>query len=375
MTTANLTHIERQALQSPINLADGHARQTLHPSTMSALVERFGGLMSAPVDVTEIEGQFLDALTARSGVPYNRPRTWISYSASIAIDIVAKLLTRRGLRVGLVTPTFDNLSALIERNGTELVAIPEEWLTPSVDFDRLSTLGLTALFVVQPNNPTGTSWSKATWEAVCTWAAKNNIVLIGDMSFRLFDVEMCWDQLELAERTGASLIVIEDTGKIMPLHDTKVGVVTCTPDLELELREIHEAVLLNVSSIDLALITVVLGGPSSAVDEIQRARDLVRANKQLVKAFADQHDLSILSIGGLSVEWIDVGPMKAQIVNACVDRGLVVLPGEYFHWDEHEDNRGVNRVRLALMRDEGVLADGLARFSDALSTILSPALS
>jgi aspartate/methionine/tyrosine aminotransferase len=375
MTTANLTHIERQALHSPINLADGHARQSLHPATMGALVERFSGLMSAPVDVTEIEGRFLDALTARSGVPYNRPRTWISYSASIAIDIVAKLLTRRGLRVGLITPTFDNLSALIERNGTELVAIPEEWLTPSVDFDRLSMLGLSALFVVQPNNPTGTSWSRATWEAVCTWAAQNNIVLVGDMSFRLFDVEMCWNQLELAERTGASLILIEDTGKIIPLHDTKVGVVTCTRDLELELREIHEAVLLNVSSIDLALITVVLGDPTSAIDEIQRARDLVRANKQLVSAFADQHDLSILSIGGLSVEWIDIGPMKSQIVNACVDRGLIVLPGEYFHWDELKDNRGVNRVRLALMRDEGVLRDGLAMFSDALTTLLSPALS
>ena len=172
MTSENLTHIERLALHSPINLADGHARQSLHPATMSAVVERFSALMSAPVDVTEIEGEFLDALTARSGVPYNRPRTWISYSASIAIDIVAKLLTRRGLRVGLVAPTFDNLSALIERNGTELVAVPEEWLTPTVDFDRLMSLGLSALFVVQPNNPTGTSWSQGTWEDVCTWAAR-----------------------------------------------------------------------------------------------------------------------------------------------------------------------------------------------------------
>jgi aspartate/methionine/tyrosine aminotransferase len=375
MTSENLTHIERQALQSHINLADGHARQSLHPTTMSAVVERFGALMSAPVDVTEVEGEFLDALTSRSGVPYNRPKTWISYSASVAIDIVAKLLTRRGLRVGLVTPTFDNLSALIERNGTELVAVPEEWLTPNVDFDRLSSLGLSALFVVQPNNPTGTSWSQGTWQDVCTWAARNNVLLVGDMSFRLFDPEMCWDQLQLAERTGASLILIEDTGKIVPLHDTKVGVVTCTPDLEAELREIHEAVLLNVSSIDLALITVVLGGARSGVDEIQRARDLVRSNKQQVKTFADQHDLTILSVGGLSVEWIDVGPMKSQIVSACVDRGLIVLPGEYFHWNELEDNRGTDRVRLALMRDDEVLRDGLTRFSAALSTLLSPALS
>jgi aspartate/methionine/tyrosine aminotransferase len=374
MTSENLTHIERQALQSHINLADGHARQSLHPTTMSAVVERFSALMSAPVDVTEVEGEFLDALTSRSGVPYNRPRTWISYSASVAIDIVAKLLTRRGLRVGLVTPTFDNLSALIERNGTELVAVPEEWLTPNVDFDRLSSLGLSALFVVQPNNPTGTSWSQDTWQDVCTWSARNNVLLVGDMSFRLFDPEMCWDQLQLAERTGASLILIEDTGKIVPLHDTKVGVVTCTPDLEAELREIHEAVLLNVSSIDLALITVVLGA-RSGVDEIQRARDLVRSNKQQVKAFADQHDLTILSVGGLSVEWIDVGPMKSQIMSACVDRGLIVLPGEYFHWNELEDNRGTDRVRLALMRDDEVLRDGLTRFSAALSTLLSPALS
>jgi aspartate/methionine/tyrosine aminotransferase len=381
MTTENLTHIERLALHSPINLADGHARQSLHPATMSAVVERFNGLMSAPVDVTEIEGEFLDALTARSGVPYNRPRTWISYSASIAIDIVAKLLTRRGLRVGLVTPTFDNLSALIERNGTELVAVPEEWLTPTVDFDRLSSLGLTALFVVQPNNPTGTSWSQGTWQDVCTWAARNNILLVGDMSFRLFDPDMCWDQLQLAQRTGASLILIEDTGKIVPLHDTKVGVVTCTPDLEAELREIHEAVLLNVSSIDLALITVALGGARSGIDEIQRARELVRSNKQQVKAFAAAHGLTILSIGGLSVEWVDVGPMKSQIVSACVDRGLIVLPGEYFHWNELQDNRGTDRVRLALMRDDEVLRDGLTRFGEALSTLstrsalLSPALS
>lgn len=373
MTSENLTHIERLALHSPINLADGHARQSLHPATLSAVVERFSSLMSSPVDVTEIEGEFLDVMTSRSGVPYNRPRTWISYSASIAIDIVAKLLTRRGLRVGLVTPTFDNLSALIERNGTELVPVPEEWLTPTVDFDRLSSLGLSALFVVQPNNPTGTSWSQGTWQDVCTWAAQNNILLVGDMSFRLFDPEMCWDQLELASRTGASLILIEDTGKIVPLHDTKVGVVTCTPDLELELREIHEDVLLNVSSIDLALITVVLGGAGSGVDEIQRARDLVRSNKQHVKAFAEQHDLTILSIGGLSVEWIDVGPKKAQIVSDCVDRGLIVLPGEYFHWNEFD--RGTDRVRLALMRDEEVLRDGLTRFGAALSTLLSPALS
>jgi aspartate/methionine/tyrosine aminotransferase len=375
MTTKNLTHIEKQALRSPINLADGHARQSLHPATLEAVVDRFRAVVHGAIDVAGVETEFLDAFTARSHTPYDENKTWICYSASIAIDIVAKLLTRRGLRVGLVTPTFDNLSALIDSNGAELIPVPEEILVPQVDFDRLSALALDSLVVVMPNNPTGTSWDVDQWSLACSWAARSGVVLVGDMSFRLFDRAMCWDQLALAESHGASLILIEDTGKIVPLHDTKVGVITCTKDLAADLNEIHESVLLNCSSIDLALITVVLGDSHSKIDEIERARSLVRMNRKRVRDHADRLGLSALSMGDLSVEWVDVGPAKYELVGACMERGLIVLPGEYFHWNETDVNQGAHRIRLALMRDEDVIQDGLARMSEALESLHSPALS
>lgn len=361
MHDRNLTMIERRGLRQSVNLADGHARQTLSEQARRSLSQCCDELIEAgALDVLRAEYHFLDALAARLMTKYPDSQSYILYSASISVDLAAKLLRRRNLSVHLMMPTFDNLAALITMNGVTVRSVPEGRICPAIDLDYLDQLNIESLLVVLPNNPTGARLPREEIGKLFEWAAGRRVLLILDMSFRFLIPEYSADLLAEAESRGASALLIDDTGKVLSLLDSKMSVITCTSDLIREVEGVHDEILLNTSAFEMELLAKFLDPAGVCGAELTRVRQLISTNRQVVQD--SLHDCGVQPVmtadDEMSVEWIRFGPDAEEIVRECANRGLQILPGRLFFWDSAVQNRGQDFVRIALMRDTEQIVAG-----------------
>lgn len=354
MHDRNLTAIERRGLRQSVNLADGHARQQLSEDASRALRQVCDDLFAArTVDVLDSEFRFLDALAARLTTKYPDGQSHVLYSASISVDLAAKLLRRRSQTVHLMKQAFDNLAALVAMNGVEIRSVPEQVICPVTDFDYLDQQAIESLFIILPNNPTGARLSVEDIGRLLDWCADHGVLLIMDMSFRLLIRDYAIDLLAEAESRGASTLIIDDTGKVLSLLDTKMSVVACTKDLAREVESICEEILLNTSAFEMELLAKFLDPHGPCADELVRVRALVAANRQIVQdTLRTSGVVPVMSPDEeMSVELVRFGPDCEEILRDCASHGLQLLPGRLFFWDAESAQSGREYARIALMRD------------------------
>ena len=184
----SLTFWEWQALSSEANLSDGHARGWISAAHRE-LVARMPSIYEFSVYSSQDSAQtsFLDSFYKSTGQfeAFSVEKTFFYYSASVAIDAVFSSLVRSGTSVlGMITPTFDNLSALARGRGLSLIPLEERFLW---DLDHLSSHiddSFQALMIVMPNNPTGQEVSEEHLRSMAAECTKRRITLVVDASFR-----------------------------------------------------------------------------------------------------------------------------------------------------------------------------------------------
>lgn len=369
-TDSSLTEWEWAALDKRFNLADGHAHLELPEESRLSLgdLNELFAAAEAPGQ-EQSEREFLDSfftLTAQTLTLEPEPPL-LHYSSSVSIEIVAKALCARGARtVALIAPTFDNIPMLLRRHGLELVPFSDEaWRDGKVDSDLL--MRTDALFLVVPNNPTGTEPDASSFRRVMQGCIATRTVLVCDFSFRLYSQLSRWDQYATAQETdGLEWVFLEDTGKAWPARELKVGICSASATLAPLLERITDEVLLNVSPFTLGVLKRFIqcdqaridrGGLPLGVDVVTRNRDVLR------RALAESPLQAPAKSSLISVEWIGV-PKSWRATKFCAwldDQGLSLLPGSPFHW---ESSRGEEFVRIALMRDPEVFEAAAVRLAE-----------
>ncbi|MGW5971135.1 pyridoxal phosphate-dependent aminotransferase [Streptomyces sp. NPDC055186] len=376
-STYSLTEHEWPALAAgTINLADAHARHSLSSDSVRRISEVTQNLLAnAGPDYFEAETWFREALTRHTGQHYPVHASYLTYSASVALDVIAKYLRSVQGPIGMLTPTFDSVPALFARSGLDLVPVPEDRILPNCDTGFLDSLGLGALVVVAPNNPTGAILSPDQAFVLLEWAARHDVLLVLDASFRMFDPGMKLDLVEMANDIGADATTVDDTGKTIPLHDTKVGVLTATRALARDLGSICTDVLLNVSELNIRMLAALLedDGPHG---EAARARAVATANQRhLEKRFSLTLDLPDEHAFQRSVAWLHLGRHRDAVLDACRARSVKVLPGDRFYWDRDlgdTDNPGSQWIRVPLLRDKDSFNRGLDALDSARRSVKAP---
>ncbi len=368
----SMTEIQRRASSYDVDLSDAHAKQSLQPWSRQALVAAFAALVHERADTRPDLAEFFTAgLSAHNGHPYAAASTQMVYSASIALSVAARLVRKRGRRVvGVVTPTVDSVPAQFSGIGLRAVGILERTLMPHCDIDRLNALNLDALVVVMPNNPTGGRLSRAELTRIVVWAARHDVVLILDMSFRLLDPITHWDVVAVADDAGADVLVVDDTGKTLSLGGTKIAVVSASRRLCADVSRLSGDILLAVSELDFLLLGTLLNdaGPEG---EVEAARRLIRANLTYLS-----RRLGTVGVGvpfteapdyQPSVAWISLGPARDRIVEACRSRSVAVTVGDHFYWSADGSEMGAGQIRLALLRDAEYFARGVDLLIEAIA--------
>jgi aspartate/methionine/tyrosine aminotransferase len=352
----NLTQLEMAALDAPINLADGHPRQPLTPSQLR-IVESLSQLYSEAeqASIPELERttscEFVTALGQDTACDPSLEMK-ACYSSSVAIQMVATALARRTRRVGLVDPTFDNIPALLRAAGLELVAVPE------ADFvlDPGSCAGRAeVVFLTSPNNPTGQVVAEPALRELAAACARAKTMLVMDASFRGFDRRAQYDHYEVLLESGCEFVVVEDTGKIWPSLELKLGFLVYPAASSLALSKIYSDILLSVSPFTLSVVRAftadyVAGG----ADQLHA---LVATNRAAAReVLGDSGASSPDRDSRLSVERVHLpSPIRADAASReLIRRGVHVLPCGPFHWHEWSEGNEFLRIALARSRDDVV---------------------
>jgi aspartate/methionine/tyrosine aminotransferase len=375
----DLTQHEIQALKMRHNLADAHTHQSQSPAQRE-IVGRLPELWYEAEQKTqaEFEQRFLDAFFRLHGQPTARAKnkTMLSYAASISTVVAAMYLTRERMSVTLIEPCFDNLHDVLANMGVPLYPIHEQAFA-DVDsiYDNLRRQVKTdALFLVDPNNPTGSSLlqhGKQGFAEVIRYCRDYRKVLLIDFCFASFTLHGTgpsrFDIYQMLEESQITYLAIEDTGKTWPVQDAKCAMLTPSDDIQRTVYDLHTSVLLNVSPFVLNMLTQYV--EESIKDRMHSVRSLLERNREIARHALDGTVLTYLEpVCNVSVAWfrIDHPTLSAtELQRLGADSDVYVLPGKFFLWSE--PSLGDQYIRIALARDSDMFASAMDKLRTTLN--------
>ncbi len=368
----NLTQLELCALDAPVNLADGHARQSLTQSQQGLIDELprfFTEANDTPFATVEHRAHeaFFSALgQMRAPIKVGRVRS--AYSSSVAIDVVGRCLAAVDAQVGLIHPTFDNIPDLLKSRGLKLIPFEETAISAGVLPEELRPGD--CVFVTVPNNPTGHTLSAAQLGDLAQACASLSLTLAIDASFRGFDSRAQYDYYEILDAAGGNYVVIEDSGKLWPMAELKLGFIAFGERCPLALDKALSDVLLSVSPVILGLIERL--AIDAASGGLQALHHLIKDNRLAVaRAIAQSRSLSWPdSDARVSVARIGLDePRASALARQLAADGIHVLACGPFHWADRSG--GERYLRIALARDTheveiaaAALVDRITRYGD-----------
>jgi aspartate/methionine/tyrosine aminotransferase len=363
----NLTTMEVDALSDidgGLNLTDGHARLDLsaeQTAIVARIPEMFTTASRAPFPAIEAAAHraFLHAIGQHSA-PVGTGRILSCYSSTLATDIVARALPA-GATIAVLHPTFDNIADLFTTRGLHLVPLTEEallareWPGPPVS----------AVVVTQPNNPTGLVTPEGHLRSLAEHAVAHGQIIIIDASFRGQVPDAQYDSYAILDSAGVQWITIEDTGKLWPTHELKIGMLAYSERTRLPIERAFSESLLAASPVVLQLVAALAEDWTRGGYE--RARDLVERNRATVREAIESVGLELadpasqISVARISLP--EGGPDSSVLRKDLLERGVHVLPCTPFHWAAPED--GLRYIRISLARPFETVQRAVRTLADA----------
>ena len=374
----DLTQHEIKALRTRYNLADAHTHQRQSPS-QDKVVSRLPELWYESEEKQQafFEKRFINAFFRLHKQPTAaaRGKTLLSYSASVSTMVGAMYLAQHDMSVSLVEPCFDNLVDLLKHMGVGVAPLPEEVLAdPGAIYQQLGKIHTDALYLVDPNNPTGFSLLKDGrhgFSEVVRWCRDTGTVLMIDFCFASF--ALCderfdrFDVYQLLEDSGVTYMAIEDTGKTWPVQDAKCAMITVSDDIREQVYNIHTAVLLNVSPFVLNVLAQYV--EDSIHDEFASIREVISENRRVAKESLTGTILEhVEPVVNTSVAWFRITAEEitaTQLQARLLEHEIYVLPGTYFYWDD--SSKGERYIRVALARKPEMFAAAMRLTREVLN--------
>jgi DNA-binding transcriptional MocR family regulator len=188
--------------------------------------------------------------------------------------------------------------------------------------------------------------------------------MVLDTSFRGFDTTAQYDHCAVLADTGCRYVIVEDTGKLWPTLDLKIGILVFPPNDPLPLRRIYTDLLLGVSPLILLLVRhFAEDAAAGGFDEVHR---FIAHNRVLLRHhLGNATPLSLADPDSrISVARIALPPgtLASEMCRALRGQNVHVLPCGQFHWAEPA--AGEHFVRLALSRPPEAVTSAAAAIRD-----------
>jgi aspartate/methionine/tyrosine aminotransferase len=219
--------------------------------------------------------------------------------------------------------------------------------------------------LTHPNNPTGLITPPEHLRSLAEHAARLHQTVIIDASFRGQVRDAQYDTYAVLDAAGADWITIEDTGKLWPTHELKIGFLAYSSRTTLPIERAFSESLLSASPVVLQLVTALAGDWVSGGYE--RARDHVRRNRAILEETLAEVGLRLADpTSQISVARVELplyGPDSGLLYKDLLARGVHVLPCAPFHWADPE--QGLRFIRLSLARPTSTVTTAARALADS----------
>jgi aspartate/methionine/tyrosine aminotransferase len=239
------------------------------------------------------------------------------------------------------------------------------WTLDTAELATLVTPRTRAIFLCNPNNPTGARVDAATLDEVCRVAARVGAWVVGDEIYRgaerdAEDTPTVWGRYErVAVTSGLS--------KAYGLPGLRIGWVAGPPDLLTHLWGIHDYTTIAPSAVSDRLARIALE-PARRAQIIARTRTIIRANYPLVRRWIDSHDgLTHVEPEAGAIAFVRYAHAlrSTELAERLRDEhSVLVVPGDFFDMDQY--------LRIGFGSDPEYLTSALARIGEVLDGVALP---
>lgn len=372
----SLTEVEVEGLGYQYNFADGHAYHDVNEH-YTAIIDDLqsywqeGKNRSIPAMEKAFKNQFAELID--SPALQGNDHFSVCPTASNSIDIAAAWLRKENKRTALIEPAFDNLYLLLKRREVDVVSFDEHALKDPEKLAEVINHGqIDALFLVNPNNPTGLEMSEAEFVYLVEQCKIHNITLLLDRTFRIYGNTQ-YDDYRILDEAQVDYVVIEDTGKTWPTQDMKISIMVYPKSVSATMRLLYEEVFLCSSNFALALlkqfvaVTAQVGVDATIKNEVRNRYASVKDALEGTPLQVVENPEKCL----LPLCWIDIsktGYDDITFAGLLKQHEIAVLPGRYFYWDSKISHTG--HIRVSLMKPDREFYEGIAHLKMAINSIL-----
>ncbi|MFJ3696192.1 aminotransferase [Streptomyces sp. NPDC090052] len=252
-----------------------------------------------------------------------------------AFSLVASALAGPGDEVVLALPYYFNHDMWLRMNGiTPVYLEPDEDLVPrAVRAEPLITGRTRAIVLITPGNPTGVTMPPEEIAAFATLAARHDIALVVDETYRSFrSTDRPAHDLFADPAWTRTVVSLHSFSKDLALPGYRVGAVVASAELNREVCKLLDCVAVCAPRIGQEAAWA--GLTKAGRWRTERARELARQRAWLTEAMAERPGgFELLSCGGF-FGWLRhpfADRSTEDVVGSLVrDHGVLVVPGTAF---------------------------------------------
>ncbi len=211
-------------------------------------------------------------------------------------------------------------------------------------------------WVNSPSNPTGRTHSESEFDAVISWARKNNSIVACDECYLEFGDAV--NPISILSRTGGdnkNILAVHSLSKRSNLAGYRAAFIVGDSELINRIREIRKHAGMMVS------LPVQRAMEMALKDDVhvnaQRARYIWRRSK-LVTALSALGFSSEKTDAGLYI-WTSRGERDMETVSWFARRGILVTPGHFY------GEKGSGHIRIALTASDAQIEEAVSRLEGA----------
>ncbi|OGT14914.1 MAG: histidinol-phosphate transaminase, partial [Gammaproteobacteria bacterium RIFCSPHIGHO2_02_FULL_38_33] len=215
--------------------------------------------------------------------------------------------------------TFATIPLILKSFGANIVTIPTQaWQVDCKAILNTLHAKVKMIFIVNPNNPTGTYVSKSNLELILEKASPETIIVVDEAYNEYIDAEDYTDALPYIEQYP-NLIVVRTFSKAYGLSGLRVGYAIS----QAQVADILNRTRLpfNVNSIALAAATASLNDQAH-VEKSKALND--RGKKKLTEGFKKLNLNFIPSVANFVT--VHVGEKALDIYEKLLQKGVIVRP-------------------------------------------------
>jgi aspartate aminotransferase len=362
ITVSGIREVFEAAGEDAINLGLGQPDFPTPDHAREAAVEAIREGLADAYTANKGIGPLREAIAAKhardQGLDVDPESVIATAGGSEALFLALAAHVDAGDEVLVPDPGFVSYDALSTLIGADPVPVPlRDDLTLDPAAVEAAVTDDTAAFVVNsPGNPTGAVSPPADVREFARIADEHDVVCVSDevYEYTVFDGEFR-SPAEYAETD--SVVVVNSASKLYSMTGWRLGWVVAAPERTERMVRAHQYVQACASAPAQYAAEAALTGPQDVVDEMtdafRRRRDL------LVDAFDDMG----LDCPTPQGAFYAMPKVPEGFVDACLDRDVIVVPGEAF------GANGAGHARLSYATDEDELRAALDRMEEALAAV------